>query len=156
MPWRISRDNGFTQVELVIVIVVVGVLAVAAAPRWADSGFDDRRWHDQAIATLRHAQKAAIALRRTTCVIFPNDQTMVVQRESAWAAGDCTTAATAVVSPDGTPLVATAARNGRFAATPATIMFNSLGQPGAGVVIPVANLPAALAITVEANTGYVH
>ncbi|MBK9442637.1 MAG: type II secretion system protein [Comamonadaceae bacterium] len=62
-------QNGFTLVELIMVIVMMGVLAVFAAPRLFDStDFYARGFHDETLALLRYAQKAAVAQRRLVCV----------------------------------------------------------------------------------------
>lgn len=49
--------QGFTLIELVIVIIVVGVLSAVAIPRFSDrSGFEDYTVRDQLIARLRLVQ----------------------------------------------------------------------------------------------------
>lgn len=61
--------GGFTLVELVVVLMIVGVLAVAAIPRFMDqSVFETRGFHDETMSLLRYAQKAAIAQHRAVCV----------------------------------------------------------------------------------------
>lgn len=64
-----ARTSGFTLLELIVIIGIIGILAVVALPRLQqDEGFKQRAFHDQTLAALRYAQKAAIAQRRTVCV----------------------------------------------------------------------------------------
>ena len=57
------------MVELVVVIIIVGVLAAVAAPRFfVMQAYSDRGFYDQTLAITRYAQKSAIALRRNVCV----------------------------------------------------------------------------------------
>ena len=37
------EKNGFTLIELVVVIIILGILAVTAAPRFIDLGSDARK-----------------------------------------------------------------------------------------------------------------
>lgn len=63
------RTRGFTLIELIMVIVILGVLAVFAAPRMFNSSdFYARGFQDETRALLRYAQKTAIAQRRAVCV----------------------------------------------------------------------------------------
>jgi MSHA pilin protein MshC len=45
---EVSGEDGFTLVELIVVMIVVGILAVAAMPRFFDNVFDERGFHDAA------------------------------------------------------------------------------------------------------------
>lgn len=59
---------GFTLVELVVILIVVGILAVAAIPRFFDNAFSERGFHDGVKAAIQHARKVAVASRRYVCV----------------------------------------------------------------------------------------
>jgi len=67
----VPAERGFTLVELVVILVILGILAVAVMPRFADRGvFDARGFYDGTLSALRYAQKSAIAQRRNVCVAF--------------------------------------------------------------------------------------
>ena len=66
-----ARKSGFTTVELVVTLLIVGILAAIALPRFQDTtAFTQRGFSDEVRATLRYAQKIAIAKRREVCVDF--------------------------------------------------------------------------------------
>lgn len=138
-------------------MVIIGILAAVLLPKWGgSSGFDERGFRDQMVAGLRYAQKSAIASRRTVCASFSASPAQVSFRIStAYPAADCTTGS-ALIGPTSSALVVTATGNTSFAALPASIIFDAAGRPGSGATINVSGLPASLAITVEAETGYVH
>ena len=148
---------GFSLIELVVVIVLLGIVAAVAMPRLqGGSGFEERGFRDEVVAALRYAQKSAVAARRTVCANFSTGPAQVsFSVSNAYPAADCTSGS-ALIGPSSTPLVVTAAGTTSFAALPAAIVFDAAGRPGAGATINVAGLPASLAITVEAETGYVH
>jgi len=69
LPGLRSRQFGFTLVELVLVLVIVGILGAIAAPRFFDrSVFDVAGYSQQATALIRYAQKQAIAQNRNVFV----------------------------------------------------------------------------------------
>src|ERR1019366_1189870 len=64
-----DNQRGFTLIELIMVMVIVGILAVVVAPRFFDTNvFKSRGFADQVQASLRYAQKEAIAQRSNVCV----------------------------------------------------------------------------------------
>lgn len=55
------NQQGFTLIELVSIIVILGILAVSAAPKFTGrSGFVEQALRDQIISTLRFAQQRAM------------------------------------------------------------------------------------------------
>ncbi|BAO28637.1 prepilin-type N-terminal cleavage/methylation domain-containing protein [Sulfuritalea hydrogenivorans] len=62
-------QRGFTIIELVVVIVILGIMAVVVLPRMDSlGGFEAAGFRDQTVAILRFAQKSALAQRRAVCV----------------------------------------------------------------------------------------
>jgi MSHA pilin protein MshC len=63
-------QRGFTLAELIIVLVLISILAAVAVPRMFDmEQFSARGTRDFVGASLRYAQKSAIAMRRNVCVV---------------------------------------------------------------------------------------
>ncbi|MBU1425328.1 MAG: prepilin-type N-terminal cleavage/methylation domain-containing protein [Gammaproteobacteria bacterium] len=165
--WRFSRgesrvrglhangQRGFSLVELITIIVILGIISVAAIPRFFDKNvFDSRSFYDQVLSTLRFAQKTAIAQHTTVCVVD-------TAREIGLYAVDCVTPLNVLVSqrcaideisyqykicsPAGVQI--TSAHGG--------LSFTPLGStPAPARIYTVSGV--AQPITVEAETGYVH
>lgn len=62
-----ARMAGFTLVELITVMILVGILAFVAIPRLLDRTFDERGFHDAVKAAVQHARHVAVASRRFVC-----------------------------------------------------------------------------------------
>lgn len=154
------HERGFTLIELIMVIILVGILAVVAVPRLNTSDFQARGFHDETLALLRYAQKTAIAQRRTVCVTFASDSATLTIASDPGATNDC--AGNALVGPKGESPATVTASSASIAYTggtaPTAFTFDGLGQPSAGQTIKVANNSIDInpTITVEADTGYVH
>jgi MSHA pilin protein MshC len=153
----VSYAAGFTLVELVAIIVVVGILALFATPRMLDrSGFESRGFYDEAQAIVRYAQKIAISQRQSP----PKAPVFVVITAAnisvCYDAG-CTAR---VINPTTGAALGLNAPNG-ISLSPATFSYDGSGTP---------SLVAQLAISVNSTgsgdinrtfyvepvTGYVH
>ena len=64
-----ARVDGFTMVELVVVMILVGVLAALGIPRLlGDKNMEAAVFGDQVVSGLRRAQAIATGHRRVVCV----------------------------------------------------------------------------------------
>ncbi len=144
-------NRGFTLVELIVTMIVVGTLAIAVIPRFADqAGFDARGFRDGTLSVLRYAQKSAVAQRRQVCVTF-GAGSVTLRIASDWG-GACDTD---LAGPEGTtPYSIAAPATSGFVAQPADFNFRPSGAASADRVINVKGMPAS-PINVVAATGYV-
>jgi MSHA pilin protein MshC len=177
------RSRGFTMVELIIVMILIGILGAIGAARFFDrTEFDAAAFAEQNAAMLRYAQKLAIAQNRPVYV-----------QAGAQGIRLCYSAACAdadqVLAPSGSNSGSTATRafctgSGAYApawycegvpagaamtlspASVATFYFNGLGRPYLGtdtsnstfqgLSLTISGNGLTRAISVAQETGYVY
>jgi MSHA pilin protein MshC len=149
---RSGRGRGFTMVEVVVVIVIVGLMAAVLVPRFVGrDAFASRGFYDEAQSVVRYAHKTAIAWRRSVFVCIT---------ATTVSAGSVAGCGTLLVNPiSGAALTATAPSG--VTLTPVSFGFDGAGRPNPNAQVTIAFMSGiagdpARQIVVEAETGYVH
>lgn len=144
----VLKQRGFTLTELITVMVIVGIIAAVAVPRFFERNtFDSRGFHDQVISTLRYAQKSAIAQHRFVCVGFAANSITLTYGATAACGSN-------LAGPAGQTPYTVAAPTADVTLSGGTpFSFNPLGSASAAQSITVSGI--ATPITVVADTGYV-
>ena len=143
MPKGATR--GFTLVELVTIMIVIGIIGLVAMPRFFDrQGFDARGFHDEVKAVVRYGHKAAVAQRRAVSVNTTASQICLTYTAGGNVLNPANGQAFCKTAPSGVTL------------SVVNFSFSPLGQPSAGAVTITVSGDIARSITVERETGYVH
>lgn len=154
-----GRLRGFTLVELVTVLIIIGVLAFVALPHLDGSDeFRAAAFRDQVAAGLRHAQKSAVAHRRLVCASVAGNQ---LSLSVATAFGDAACASPLAGADGRVPAASSPAVAITLTATPAGPLYfqpsGAVSSDGAGTTptdfsLTVSGLPA---LTAHGTTGHV-
>ena len=141
------RIGGFTLIEMVVTILIMGILSAYVLPKIDLSSFRETGFVQQAKATIRMGQKLAIT---SGCEVdvFIDSSTCTL----TWNAGSACT---------GTPISNPATGDANFctdsspAGNPsANFTFDKIGGPTAAV--PQIDFGGGRTVDVESNTGFVH
>ena len=144
--------RGFTLAELVMVLVITAILAVAAIPFLSSRlTFDTRSFTDQVRAALQYAQSVAVAHRTNVCATITANSFTLTQAASAGSLVACT--APLIDPTSGSSFVLSTPGSVSFP-TPVTITFDALGQTASAVTVTIRGDSDQL-VNVEAVTGYV-
>jgi MSHA pilin protein MshC len=124
--------RGFTLIELIMVMVIIGFLAAVVGPRFFDRQvFDERMFFEESIGAVRYAQKLALASGCLTEVSLDVELSPGVYGYRLRQADDCVTDANyevEVIGADGqSPYVGALPANVIVTAPTFPIVFNSLG-----------------------------
>jgi len=152
-----GRSRGFTIIELVVVIVILGVLAVSVMPRFL--GANDVKgagYREQLVTALRYAHKSAISHRRLVCAQLSGTGVVLTIAQNAGA----TSCNTNLSGPSGSGQLVANPDGFALSPSPSTLYFQASGQvtsdgAGSSVVSTTFTVTGQTPFTVEGRTGYV-
>lgn len=153
-PLRSGR--GFTLVELITILILVGILAVVALPR-LDSAqdFGALAFRDRVATSLRYAQKSAVAKRRMVCATVAAGTLTLTTATSFGGACD-----TAMTGPDGADPAAVSPSAAVQLAPAGVLYFQPSGSvtsdaAGTALATTTVTVTGQADINVRGTTGYV-
>lgn len=147
LPVRYPRiGRGFTLVELIIVIVILGILSVYAMTRDSDSA---------ELTLPSQAQRLASDLRYTQSLAFTSGKRMLFKINSSTTYAVCRTTDGTNCSA-GNDISVDLQQGVTVSPAPATLSFNTLGEPNQGATYTVLGPGGStVSVTVAALTGLV-
>lgn len=152
---KFVSNNGFTLIEVIMVIILVGILAAYAIPNLNLNQFRSQGFAQQAMASIRYGQKQAIA---SGCDINVSISAAgcTVQWNGTPGGIGCLALNTPITNPaTGLANFCNDSSPESITDLPADISFNNIGQPTATVDDHEIIL-GTRTINIEPNTGFAH
>lgn len=141
---------GFTLVELVVILLIVGVLAVSATARLGDiDQFGARGFGDELVSATRFAQRYAVASGCTVRITINAGGYSITTQDAVCGFG------TAVQAPGGSAFVGAAPSGVSVVAGTGSYDFSATGDTGAGGVVNVQGGGSNVTFTITAASGFV-
>jgi MSHA pilin protein MshC len=147
-------QRGFSLLELIIVIILLGILAIAAAPSFTTQGTEEATFAEETRAALRYAQKLALA---TGCevqvAVDAGTDGLSVTRRAGGTSTSCGTGGftQAVTDPAGGGAYQRDAGSEADVTAGLTVVYDGLGRPSTAGTVTI----GARSVVVEAESGYV-
>ncbi len=131
MNIHLSRHAGFTLVELVVIMLVLGILSAYVAPKFFNlDDYRSRAAYDEMAGALRYAQKLAVGTGCEVQVTVAGNSYALQQHST-----DCTTGGFTTISNH--PVTSNSLEGVTLSATTANFIFDALGSCSASPMIEV-------------------
>lgn len=176
---ELENQSGFTMVELIVVIIIVGIMAAVALPNMSLMfGYDETGYRDKVKAAVEYARRSAVAQRRIACVTVSGSQVSLrieLTTPETVGSGTCATAGLVSSQDLNLPTADTHCSGGvrnmicppnAVSLPDASLSFDALGRPldGAGAVLTATTTWTvtngktgdAVSLNVAAESGYVY
>lgn len=150
------RQFGFTIVELITVMIVIGILSAVAIPMMTGNTMAGPAFRNELASTLRYAQKTAVSHRRLVCAtVSASTVTLTIA-----SVANSTVCNTSLASPDGNSVASKDSAVTASGALVGILYFQSTGTittNSAGTVLAAGtiNVTGQTGIAVQGATGYV-
>ncbi|CAG7856303.1 hypothetical protein MCAMS1_00729 [biofilm metagenome] len=151
------KNYGFTLIELVMVIVLLGILSATVLPKFfAVSDFQQQAFFDDTLNAVRYAQKLAVATGcKVQVSITANTYTLNSPANRSQCPGTAAATFSSNIRNPGTGAASyTHSQSGvALTSSPTTFYFDALGKASADVTLTVAG---SKTIVVVRDTGFVY
>ncbi len=149
-----SRAHGFTLIELIMVIVVLGALSLFVAPRFSSkSSFDTLSFHQELKTAIRFAHKTSIAAECAVQVSLTANTYALLYPDTSCNPPD--SGAEPIAHPVQTGTYTGTSPAGVTMTSPSSFFFTASGASSSAGTITITINPGGRQIVVHPLTGYV-